>query len=175
MNKVICNINAKPTLSRTVLDICVNETTAGYIEMSPFEPRLQFDFRHLPTGFRTFGCVTRREGTNSLTVAHTVCYENRSLALSVACPCIMQQTNKCKPLDYIARYHIYCYSPEAGIAQWVYGNATGWTVRGSIPGGCEIFRTRPDRPWGVPSLLYNGYRVPGVKGGRGVRLTTHPI
>jgi len=25
--------------------------------------------------------------------------------------------------------------------------------------GGEIFRTRPDRPWGQPSLLYNGYRV----------------
>ena len=24
--------------------------------------------------------------------------------------------------------------------------------------GGEIFRTRPDRPWGLPSLLYNGYR-----------------
>jgi hypothetical protein len=23
----------------------------------------------------------------------------------------------------------------------------------------EIFRTRPDRPWGPPSLLHNGYRV----------------
>ena len=23
----------------------------------------------------------------------------------------------------------------------------------------KIFRTRPDRPWGPPSLLYNGYRV----------------
>ena len=32
------------------------------------------------------------------------------------------------------------------------------------PGGGEIFRTRPDRPWGPPSLPYNGYRVsfPGV-------------
>ena len=28
----------------------------------------------------------------------------------------------------------------------------------------EFFRTSPDRPWGPPSLLYNGYRVfPGVK------------
>ena len=28
----------------------------------------------------------------------------------------------------------------------------------------EIFRTCPDRPWGPPSLLYNGYRVfPGGK------------
>jgi hypothetical protein len=32
------------------------------------------------------------------------------------------------------------------------------------PGGGEIFRTRPDRPWGPPNLLYNEYRVhPGVK------------
>ena len=23
----------------------------------------------------------------------------------------------------------------------------------------RIFRTPPDRPWGPPSLLYNGYRV----------------
>jgi hypothetical protein len=28
----------------------------------------------------------------------------------------------------------------------------------------EIFHTSPDRPWGPPSLLYNGYRVfPGEK------------
>ena len=28
----------------------------------------------------------------------------------------------------------------------------------------EIFHTRPDRPWGPPSLLYNGYQVfPGGK------------
>ena len=38
----------------------------------------------------------------------------------------------------------------------------------------QIFRNRPDRPWGPPSLLYSGYRVsfPGVKRpGRGVN---HP-
>jgi len=41
---------------------------------------------------------------------------------------------------------------------------TGWMVRGSNPGWGEIFRTCPDRPWGQPSLLYNGYRVfPGGK------------
>ena len=39
----------------------------------------------------------------------------------------------------------------------------------------EIFR-RPDRPWGPPSLLYNGYRVfPGIESGRGVTLTPHPL
>jgi len=42
--------------------------------------------------------------------------------------------------------------------------STGWTVRGSNPGGGEIFRACPDRSWGPPSLLYNGYRVfPGGK------------
>jgi hypothetical protein len=37
-------------------------------------------------------------------------------------------------------------------------------VRGSNPGGGEIFRTCPDRPWSPSSFLYNGYRVfPGSK------------
>jgi hypothetical protein len=64
----------------------------------------------------------------------------------------------------------------AGIARSVQLLATGWTVRGSNPGGGEIFRTRPDRPWVTPSPLYSGYRVvPGGKSGRGVALTTHPF
>jgi hypothetical protein len=49
------------------------------------------------------------------------------------------------------------------------------TVRGLNPGGGDIFRIRPDRPWGPPSLLYNGHRVsfPKVKRlGRGVN---HPL
>jgi len=46
-----------------------------------------------------------------------------------------------------------------------------------IPVGGEIFHTCPDRPWGPPSLLYNGYRVfPGGKErtGRDVE-TRHPL
>jgi len=44
----------------------------------------------------------------------------------------------------------------------VVGIATGYKLDG--PGirsrwGDKIFRTCPDRPWGPPSLLYNGYRV----------------
>jgi len=40
----------------------------------------------------------------------------------------------------------------------------------------EIFRTSPDRPWGPPSLLYNGYgSFPGVRCCRGVTLTPHPL
>ena len=46
------------------------------------------------------------------------------------------------------------------------GITTGYGLDGpgSNPGGGEIFRTCLDRPWGPPSLLYNGYRVfPGGK------------
>ena len=48
----------------------------------------------------------------------------------------------------------------------VVGIATGYGLDGpgSNPGGGEIFRTCPGRPWGPPSLLYYGYRVfPGSK------------
>jgi hypothetical protein len=52
----------------------------------------------------------------------------------------------------------------AGIAQWVQRLVTCWIVRGSSPGGGKIFRTSPNRPWGPPSFLYNGYQIfPGVK------------
>jgi hypothetical protein len=55
----------------------------------------------------------------------------------------------------------------------VVGTATRYGLDGPVsnPGGGEIFRTRPDRPWCPPSLLCNGHRVsfPGVKRpGRGV-------
>jgi len=58
-------------------------------------------------------------------------------------------------------------------------SAVGLVTRYGLKGpGIEslwgaIFRTRPDRPWSPPSLLYNGYRVtlPAVKqpgGGGGI-------
>ena len=47
-------------------------------------------------------------------------------------------------------------------------------VRGSNPGGVEIFRTRPGRYWGPSNLLHNGYRVyPGVR--RPGRGAGHPL
>ena len=50
----------------------------------------------------------------------------------------------------------------------------GWAVLDRIPIGTRI-SARPDRSWGPPSFLYNGYRVfpRGVKCGRGVLLNTH--
>ena len=53
-------------------------------------------------------------------------------------------------------------------------SSVGKTARGPNPDRDEIFHTHPDLPWGLPSFLYNGYRVcfPGVKRpGRGVE---HP-
>ena len=50
---------------------------------------------------------------------------------------------------------------------YVVGTATRYGLEGSgieSRWGGEIFRTRPDRPWGPPSLLYNWYQVfPGGK------------
>ena len=66
-------------------------------------------------------------------------------------------------LSACTRVHFIFLRLLAGIAQSVYRLATGWTVRGWNPCGDEIFRTRPDRPWGQPILLYSGYRLfPGV-------------
>jgi len=72
---------------------------------------------------------------------------------------------------YYSRFALCCVEYQhvldtcvGRIAQSVEQVATGWTIRGSNPGGGEIFRSCPNRPWGPPSLLYNGYRVfPGAK------------
>jgi hypothetical protein len=52
--------------------------------------------------------------------------------------------------------------------------ATDWKGQGSNLDGGKIFRARPERPWGPPSLLYNVYRVsfPGIK--RPWRGVDHP-
>jgi hypothetical protein len=42
---------------------------------------------------------------------------------------------------------------------WCLRPDTSRTVPGSNPGGGEIFRIRPDRPWGTLSIMYNGYRL----------------
>jgi len=58
--------------------------------------------------------------------------------------------------------HVLSYGPGS-----VVGIATGYGLDGPViesRWGVEIFHTCPDRPWGPPSLLSNGYRVfPGGK------------
>jgi hypothetical protein len=57
-------------------------------------------------------------------------------------------------------YLVVSRNSSAGIATR-YGL---WTVRESNPGGGEIFRTRPDRPWAHPvSCTMGAGFFPGVK------------
>jgi len=53
-------------------------------------------------------------------------------------------------------------------ARKIIGPGSDWLRAGRsgdrIPVEGEIYRTCPDRPWGPPRILYNGYRVfPGGK------------
>jgi len=57
-------------------------------------------------------------------------------------------------LDFVAQI-IFDVGP---VAQSVLRLTTSWTVRDRIPMGKSI-SARLDRPWGRPSLVYNGYRV----------------
>jgi len=62
--------------------------------------------------------------------------------------------------------HISWFVFERFLVKFCIGNfyENQLMVRGSNPSGGEIFHTCPDRPWGPPRLLYNGYRVlPGGK------------
>jgi len=59
--------------------------------------------------------------------------------------------------DFVMKYVAMCMGRDGSV-----GIATRYGLE--VPGiesqwGGEIFRTRSDRPWGPPSLLYNGYRV----------------
>jgi hypothetical protein len=61
-------------------------------------------------------------------------------------------------------YWLFLASTWAGwrnrYSDWLQAGRSGDQI---LVGG-EILRTRPDRPWGPPTLLYNGYRVfPGGK------------
>ena len=95
------------------------------------------------------------------------CYKHgvgkRPQSVQVKCPSTLSRFN-----------HAVGCNVAAGIAPSVQRLATGWKVRGSNPGGNEIFRTHPDRPRGPPNFLYNRYRVcfPGVK--RRARDADHP-
>jgi len=93
-------------------------------------------------------------------------FPSRKNVCFLNCNCILK---RCSRL-YLYTYKCNYMFRGVEIAQSVWRLATGWTVRGSNPGGGEIFCTRPGRPWGPTSFLYNGYRVfPGVKRrGRGV-------
>ena len=69
--------------------------------------------------------------------------------------------------------NVYCYNTN--VAQSVQWLATGWKVRGSNLGGA-IFSTIQTGPRAQPaSGILGTQSFPGVKYGRGVLLTTHPL
>jgi hypothetical protein len=108
---------------------------------------------------------------------------------------IVMENNKISSRSSIRRILTICHTGATGIihyfnllkyiptscctgpvAQSVQRLAMGWTVRGSNPGGGEIFRTRPGRPWGLPSLFCNGYQVfPGPRAAMAWRWQPTPI
>jgi hypothetical protein len=77
-------------------------------------------------------------------------------------PCWTARSENIRASSYLSErrgYRSGVAEDTAGIAQSVQRLAAGWTVWGSTTGAGETVRTRPDRPWGPPSLLYNGYRL----------------
>jgi len=94
-----------------------------------------------------------------------------------------------KGTNILRRYNRVLFQPRSVMLRLTLRNLEFWYHRTSVgrdssvgmttrygldgPGiesrlGGEIFRTRPDRPWGPPSLLWNGYQVsPGGKTWRG--------
>jgi len=66
-------------------------------------------------------------------------------------------------------YTVYMYLHRHARIQAAWQGVRLYTLatalRRSNPDGGEIFSARPDRPYGLPDLLYNGYRVSflGVK------------
>ena len=88
---------------------------------------------------------------------------------------------QCKEDKHKARGGKYCIGTGEGGIKMTNRMGTGIaqslrTGRSGdrIPVGGELFRTRPHRPWGPPSLLYNGQQLsfPEVK--RTLRDVDHP-
>ena len=94
----------------------------------------------------------------------TLCLLLRGRGSSELLASIPARSKVCIQISLRAPYTVW-----TGIARSVLRLATGWTVRGSNSGEGDIFRTRPDRPWGPSSLLRRGYRfIPGG-GGKATR------
>jgi hypothetical protein len=79
---------------------------------------------------------------------------------------------------FVLLFSVINWSKKSQDSPMVYRWATGWTTGASSVGrGWEFFSSppRPDRLWGSPNLLSNGYQRLSTwrQSGRGVKLTTH--
>jgi hypothetical protein len=81
-------------------------------------------------------------------------------------------------LSFIPVFYYFRSRVSSGSIVSDYGLDDGAIVIRSQAGAKDFSSSLcPDRLWGPPSVLYNGYRWSfprGVKRGRGVTLTTHP-
>jgi hypothetical protein len=108
------------------------------------------------------GLIARSEGSYPSVVCVCACVTSKPKTWAGVGPIYIHTYIQSRTLLHSSKgADILCrYKRVVGrVAQSIYRLATGWTVRGSYPGVDEIFRTRPDRPWGPPSLLYNVHQV----------------
>jgi hypothetical protein len=88
------------------------------------------------------------------------------------------QFSKPKRSDWASVSEVRDNITEVGVAQSIQWLSCELEDRGSIRARGEIFFSsppHPDRLWGPPNLLWNGYKglFPRGFSGRGVKLTTH--
>ena len=99
---------------------------------------------------------------------------------------LVEGLSKCERIDFIhcvvfphlneldcLEFCLHSLVSVGGVAQLVWWLATDWTVRGSNPGGGEIFHTGPGAH--PASCTMGTGSFPGVKSGRGVTLAPHPL
>ena len=79
----------------------------------------------------------------------TTTYAYRIFEMATCCQASLHMFFPCNVFPSIS------YTTD-GIAQSVKRLTAGWTVRGSNPGGGEVFRTYPERACGLPSLYTVG-------------------
>lgn len=112
--------------------------------------------------------------TSSMSVTISMCNHLHELGNSVAC--LKMWRIWCRFFVGVGIRISYGLVGVGRSAQSVLRLATVWTVRGPNSGEGEIFNACPDRPWGLTSVLYGGYRVsfPGSqRPGRGVNNQPH--
>jgi hypothetical protein len=85
------------------------------------------------------------------------CYENCIILINYAHKWVLIWTRLYFSLIFLTSRVVRNFLAKVHFV--IYGNIQIRCQKKKNPGGGEIFRTRPDRPWDPPNLLYNGYRV----------------